>query len=107
MKYQDLIIKDGKFIGEFEEMYQKYTDPWHQSEELYYSSLSRRSVCWYLEKYNINSIVEWGCGLGRTSQYIKENTCKAIEILGIDISNTAINKAKKFYPKLEFKVITF
>ncbi len=104
MKYQDLVIKDGKFVGEFEKMYQEFSDPWVQSEEIYYSSLSRRSVCYFLEKFDINSIVEWGCGLGRTVNYIKENTGKDIDILGIDISKTAIDKAKNFYPKLEFKV---
>ena len=85
-------------------MYQKFTDPWNQSEEINCFSLSRRSVCYFLEKYDINSIVEWGCGLGRTVNYIKENTGKDIDILGIDISKTAIDKAKNFYPKLEFKV---
>ncbi len=29
MKYQDLVIKDGKFVGKFEEMYKKFSDPWH------------------------------------------------------------------------------
>lgn len=104
MKYQDLVIKDGKFVGEFEKMYQEVTDPWGQSRDFYYSSLSRRSICYFLEKFDIKSIVEWGCGLGRTVNYIKENTGKDIDILGIDISKTAIDKAKNFYPKLEFKV---
>tara|TARA_B100000795_G_scaffold251774_1_gene220840 strand:+ start:326 stop:943 length:618 start_codon:yes stop_codon:yes gene_type:complete len=103
MKYQDLVIKDGKFVGEFEKMYQEFSDPWNQSEEVYYSSLSRRSVCYFLEKFDINSIVEWGCGLGKTVNYIKENTSKDVDILGIDISKTAIDKAKKLYPKLDFK----
>ena len=31
-RYQDYVIKDGKFIGKFEEMYQKFEDPWHQME---------------------------------------------------------------------------
>ena len=104
MKYQDLVIKDGKFVGEFEKMYQEFSDPWNQSEEVHYSSLSRRSVCYFLEKFDINSIVEWGCGLGKTVNYIKENTGKDLDILGIDISKTAIDKAKNFYPKLDFKV---
>ena len=29
LKYQDLVIKDGKFVGKFEEMYQKFSDPWN------------------------------------------------------------------------------
>ena len=29
MKYQDLVIKDEKFVGKFEEMYQKFSDPWN------------------------------------------------------------------------------
>ncbi len=29
-RYQDYVIKDGKFIGRFEEMYQKFEDPWNQ-----------------------------------------------------------------------------
>jgi len=104
MKYQDLVIKDGKFVGEFEKMYQEFSDPWNQSVEVHYSSLSRRSVCYFLEKFDINSIVEWGCGLGKTVNYIKENTGKDVDILGIDISKTAIDKAKNLYPKLDFKV---
>ena len=31
-RYQDYVIKDGKFIVKFEEMYQKFEDPWHQME---------------------------------------------------------------------------
>ena len=40
MKYQDLVVKDGKFVGEFEKMYQDDSDPWGQSKENYSSSLS-------------------------------------------------------------------
>ena len=29
MKYQDLVIKNGKFVGKFDEMYQRFSDPWH------------------------------------------------------------------------------
>ena len=28
MKYQDYVIKNGKFVGRFDEMYQKISDPW-------------------------------------------------------------------------------
>ncbi len=29
IKYQDYVIKDGYFVGKFEEMNQKFSDPWH------------------------------------------------------------------------------
>ena len=30
--YHDYVIKDGRFIGAFEEMYRNCPDPWHQDE---------------------------------------------------------------------------
>ena len=36
MKYQDYVIKDGKFIGKFEEMYAESEEiPWHQDSVAY------------------------------------------------------------------------
>ena len=37
--YHDYVIKDGVFLGEFEEMYKGYDDPWNQSDISY--SISR------------------------------------------------------------------
>lgn len=101
-KYQDYVIKDGEFVGEFEKMYQDFDDPWHQSKEQIYVSMSRRAVCYFLDHFNIKSIVEFGCGLGRTSNFIHENT--GVDILGIDISETSIKKSRENYPHLTFEV---
>ena len=30
-QYQDYVIRDGKLIGEFEQMYADFEDPWEQS----------------------------------------------------------------------------
>jgi len=27
-KYQDFVIKNGRLVGKFEEMFQKFSDPW-------------------------------------------------------------------------------
>ena len=32
-KYQDFVIKNGRFVGRFEEMYQKISDPWKLLEK--------------------------------------------------------------------------
>ena len=44
----------------------------------------------------------FGCGLGKTTNFIYENT--GIDILGVDISETSIKKSKMTYPKLKFQV---
>ena len=103
MKYQDFVIKDGKFVGEFEKMYQQFEDPWNQTKKGYVeNSISRQIVCNYINYFQINSIVEFGCGLGKTTNFIYENT--GIDILGVDISETSIKKSKMTYPKLKFQV---
>ena len=104
MKYQDLVIKDGNFVGEFEEMYKTFENPWNQEDELYSSNVSRRAACHFIEKYQIKSIVEWGCGLGKTSNYIKNHVKQDINITGIDVSQTAITKAKNKYQDIDFIV---
>ena len=37
-KYQDYVIKDGKLVGEFEQMYKDFDDPWEQSIRESYAS---------------------------------------------------------------------
>jgi len=103
MKYQDLVIKDGKFVGEFEKMYQLFDDPWNQTKEGYVeNSISRQIVVNYIKSFGIKRLVEFGCGLGKTCDFIHSNT--DIDILGVDISETSIQKSKLNYPHLNFKV---
>ena len=103
MKYQDLIIKDGQFIGNFEKMYRTFEDPWGQTKEGYVeNSISRQIVINYIKIYGIKSIIEYGCGLGKTTNFIHSNT--GVDILGIDISVTSIKKSQEKYPDLNFKV---
>ena len=33
INYQDFVIKNGKFIGQFEKMYQEFKDPWNLLNE--------------------------------------------------------------------------
>tara|TARA_B100000575_G_scaffold247405_1_gene212835 strand:- start:106 stop:273 length:168 start_codon:yes stop_codon:yes gene_type:complete len=54
MKYQDLVIKDGKFIGDFEKMYQNFDDSWNQTKKGFVeNSISKQVVCNYINNYNI------------------------------------------------------
>ena len=84
MRYQDFVIKEGKFIGEFERMYQNIEDPWHQSKEGYVeNSIARQIVCNYIKIFYINSIAEFGCREGKPSKFVYSNN--SIEITGTDI----------------------
>ena len=53
MKYLDYVIKDGKFIGQFEEMYKNVSDPWkllskNKSKNLNYMKNSNLILLFYL-----------------------------------------------------------
>jgi SAM-dependent methyltransferase len=99
-KYQDYVIKDGTFIGEFEEMYKVFDDPWHQSSIDF--SITRNSTILNINKYGVKSCVEFGCGLGYFTNNIKLNT--SCSVIGVDISESAIKKAKLSFPHIPFEV---
>ena len=101
--YHDFVIKDGELIGKFEEMYQDCEDPWFQSEaKNFIYSKSRLCTAININKYRIKSLVEFGCGLGHTTNLIKSRT--GIDVIGVDISETAILKAKHTFPEIKFEV---
>lgn len=103
-KYQDFVIKNGVFIGKFEEMYQRFPNPWLQeSEQHNVNSYSRNIAIINLRLFKIGSVVEFGCGLGYFTNLIFQNI-QDIKIKGIDVSPTAINKAKYLWPHLDFEV---
>ena len=55
----------------------------------------------FIEDNNINSLLEYGCGDGNQLSKIK---CK--KIIGVDVSNTAIEKCKILIPKGIFQTIS-
>jgi hypothetical protein len=98
-KYQDYVIKDGKFIGRFEEMYRDFDDPWVQTanEENASEKVAGLNV---IKQLNLNTVVEFGSGLG---VYTNQISKIYDNVVGIELSETAIEKAKKRYPHLMFR----
>ena len=96
--YHDLVIKDGKFIGEWERLYSEFDDPWMQSDQP--NRYSRSAGITHLKRIKAKSILECGCGLGYYADWIHKET--GVVPVGIDISENAINKAKELFPHLEF-----
>lgn len=98
--YHDYVIKDGKFIGQFDEMYADFNDPWTQSIQP--NKYSRMAGIIHVKNFQINSILECGCGLGYYANWIKHET--NISPKSVDISAVAIEKAKTLFPHLDFEV---
>jgi SAM-dependent methyltransferase len=98
--YHDYVIRDGKFIGKFNEMYSRFDDPWHQSEQP--NKYSRMAGIMHIRNFGIKSVLECGCGLGYYANWIHHET--GIIPKSVDISPVAIEKARILFPRLDFEV---
>jgi SAM-dependent methyltransferase len=100
-RYQDYVIKNGKLVGEFEEMYRDFQDPWEQTTREEFASEKSLALN-AIKALNANTVMELGCGLGRFTKRIKEAGVK--NVVGVDVSATAIGKAKIEVPDCTFEV---
>tara|TARA_B100000780_G_scaffold243698_1_gene187036 strand:+ start:1649 stop:2335 length:687 start_codon:yes stop_codon:yes gene_type:complete len=101
--------RDGSlnFVGNFDALYRDQQNPWFQSGESNtdwqkYYELSRNKIFNAIEENDI-SILEVGCGAGYVVNFLNEALAKT-NVSGLDISNEAIQIAKKNFPKLEFSI---
>ena len=96
MKYQDYVIKDGKFVGKFEEMYKKISDPWNLlKKNKKTNNLNYQVIYDYCEQIRSSKklkILEIGCGFPQISY---ELYIRKFKVYGTDISSTVIKKSKK------------
>ncbi len=104
-RYQDYAIKDGKFIGEFEEMYQNFEDPWLQSIDDHVFDSRRVTAKNWVKRIalqnNLSKACEIGCGFGYIT---KDLVNEGLDCFGVDISETAVNKARLLHPNCDFEV---
>jgi SAM-dependent methyltransferase len=98
--YHDYVIKDGQFIGKFDEMYAKFEDPWMQSKQP--NQYARNAGIIHLKNFQIGSVLECGCGLGYYADWIHKET--GITPISLDVSAEAIKKARTLFPHLHFEV---
>jgi len=93
--YRDYVIKDGKFIGAFEEMYQKIEDPWNHGDamaiqyDLALLLLRRHAICQHGGR-----VLDIGCEKGAFTSRIRD-ALPQCSITGIDISPTAVQHARE------------
>jgi len=115
---KDFVFKTGKdgrlsFVGDFEGFYRGDDDPWGQK-----GNDDRLREYYAFSRYNILNtidslidsevksvdILEVGCGLGYVSSKLHAELSGNVNITGMDISPTAVEKAKSLFPALEFIV---
>jgi SAM-dependent methyltransferase len=104
--YHDYVIKDGVFIGKFEEMYKKSKEiPWHQDKQEDW--LDIRITVELLKEYApFDYICDFGCGLGYFLDILyKKIGKKEAKIVGYDISKTCCEKARQLFPNFSFNQI--
>lgn len=103
MKYQDFVIRNGEFVGEFEEMYQRFEDPWEQTKRELYSS-DKAVALNLIQKYGCKNVVEFGSGLGHFTNRISK---VSDVVVGIEVSETAVRKARAQFESLDFRCSSF
>jgi len=94
------------FQGDFEGYYQNHSDPWDQnstdSDISEYYKESRLKLLKVIKGIKSNkNILEIGCGLGLVTNMLDKELENSI-ISGVDISSTAIHKAKAQYSNISF-----
>ena len=99
-RYQDYVIKDGKLVGEFEKMYQDCDDPWEQTTREEWASEKFLALN-LINKLKAKKVIELGSGLGHYTNKIHK---LGVDVLGIEVSKTAVEKARSAYPDCDFAV---
>lgn len=93
-------LENRKLVGDFETMYQNESkenfDSWHQDDS---RQLQRKIDLAILEDYNFEKIIDIGCGKGSLSHLLKKRNNY---VLGLDISQTAVNIAQERFPDIDF-----
>lgn len=83
---------ESLFQGEFGEAYTARNTYVDESKPLFFHELFR--------KYNLQRVLECGCNIGLNLRHAAEDP--AIQVWGIDIQATAIQRAREAMPKAQF-----
>lgn len=101
--YHDYVIKNGKLIGEFDQMYRKSGNiPWHQDEQENW--LDIRLTIELLKEYGpFGQISDFGSGYGYLLKHIARYCgINDSALYGYDVSKTACVKGSSIFPDIVF-----
>lgn len=107
----DFIFREAdeelRFVGDFNGLYQAEDDPWGQSggksDKEHYYFVQRTNLANLIYRHSrFGRVLEVGCGLGHSTNILRRLSGSDID--GLDISEVAVEKARKKYPHYEFFV---
>lgn len=95
-------VKNRSFVGDFEKMYanedkEKY-DSWFQEDSAHFVKQLSHLILSY---YSFDTILDLGCGKGAFTHLLKKTNN---QVIGVDISETAIQKASSRCKEVRFEV---
>ncbi len=90
-----------KFVGQFEQMYRgeelEGFDSWFERDLRPLRKAISQTI---LSQYQFSRILDVGCGKGTFTHLLKKQNNR---VIGVDVSPTAIRKAKESFPDIEFR----
>lgn len=106
--YHDYVFKDGRLVGQFDEMYRHSKEvPWHQDKTAnqVFVDLDIAIIKHFLPQFKIKSICDLGCGLGYITNRLHAELfpyVEGLDVTGIDVSSAAAAQALSLHPHLKF-----
>lgn len=99
--YHDYVFKDGKLVGDFDNMYRNSGEvPWHQdtASEQWFTDIG---LIMLRAQAPYRSILEIGCGLGYIARKLVEYSDRPVAAM--DISHQAVNEARTIHAQSNIK----
>ncbi len=104
--YHDYVFRDGKLVGEFEDMYRNSaTVPWHQDDQAQWMDIR---LTWTMlgDIGRFDEVHDLGCGTGHfldlLCRHLGVPNCRGF---GYDVSPTACEIAQRNFPGSSFQVL--
>lgn len=102
--YHDFVFRDGRLVGEFDQMYRKAADvPWHQDRVP--EQLDVRVAIETVRHLGpFGRVLEVGCGLGYFAEVLRRELAPGA-VHGVDVAPAAVAQARALHPGIGFEVL--
>jgi len=97
--YHDYVIKNGKLIADFENMYKNCSNPWPEDERDMDNNCASVRLKQLIKEYGCSKILSLGSGKGNHLHWLAKDLYRA-EVTGVDISETAAVQSRSLFPEI-------